>query len=65
MGSTTEGADPPEVQHIKDAYRHPGFRPLARVHRHPSDDSARVITLVRRGKKGGLRLLRHRPFLPL
>lgn len=47
-----------EIQHIKDAYRYPGFRPLARVRRHPTIPEGRVVTLVRRGKKDGLRLLR-------
>ncbi len=53
----TDQPDTPEIQHIKDAYRYPGFRPLARVRRHPTITEGRVVTLVRRGKKDGLRLL--------
>jgi len=58
LGTMTDPPDTPEIQHIKDAFRYPGFRPLARVRRHPSIPDGRVVTLVRRGKKDGLRLLR-------
>jgi len=47
-----------DFQHFKDAYRYPGFRPLARVRPHLSDEHGRIVTMVRRGKKGGLRFLR-------
>lgn len=58
LGTMTDPPDTPEIQHIKDAFRYPGFRPLARVRSHPSIPDGRVVTLVRRGKKDGLRMLR-------
>jgi hypothetical protein len=36
---------------LADAYTFPGFRPLQRVQGMFGDPSARLITLVRRGKK--------------
>jgi len=36
---------------LADAYTFPGFRPLARVQGLFGDPQARLITLVRRGKK--------------
>lgn len=47
-----------DFQHFKDTYKYPGFRPLARVRIHPFDEHARIVTLVRRGKKGCMRWLR-------
>jgi hypothetical protein len=47
-----------DFQHFKDSYKYPGFRPLARVRFHPFDEHGRIVILVRRGKKSGLRWLR-------
>ena len=58
----TQGLAAPEKRHIKDAYRFPGFVPLATVEELPGrlrDKTAWAVTLRRRGKKDGLRELRH------
>lgn len=50
-----------EKRHIKDAYRYPGFTPLARLERVsdiPSHHESWAVTLRRRGKKDGVRELR-------
>jgi hypothetical protein len=36
---------------LEDAYRFPGFRPLPTIRGVFGDSSARIITLIRRGKK--------------
>jgi len=41
----------PKCRRLADAYTFPGFRPLARVQGLFGDPKARLITLVRRGKK--------------
>ncbi len=44
-------AKPPKRRRLADAYTFPGFRPLERVQGLFGDPKARLITLVRRGKK--------------
>jgi hypothetical protein len=41
----------PKIRRLSDAYRFPGFRTLQRVHGIFGDPHARLIRLVRRGKK--------------
>ena len=40
-----------QVRRLLDAYRFPGFRPQATVKGVFGDPKARIVTLVRRGKK--------------
>lgn len=42
---------PRKLRRLADAYTFPGFRPLARVFGMFGDPRARLVTLVRRGKK--------------
>lgn len=65
MGSMTTQVSSGHFEHIKDSYAQIGFRPLARVRPHPSDPQGRIITLIRRGKKGPLRSLRSTQLQPL
>lgn len=53
MESWHDGRMPKRVKRrqLADAYTFPGFRPLQRVQGMFGDPSARLVTLVRRGKK--------------
>ncbi len=44
-------AKSPTRRRLADAYTFPGFRPLQRVHGLFGEPGARLVTLVRRGKK--------------
>ena len=50
----------PKVRRLADAYRFPGFRTLQTVHGIFGDAHARLIRLVRRGKKRSAELVGRR-----